>query len=139
MAATPAGAPPRATSSTTDVVALVLGVAGITQLLPGLLAFLAPAAFYDLLAPFPPENHHILRDVGSWQIALGLGALVAIRVPSFRVPMLGLLTLQLTLHAISHLIDIDDADPSWLGPAEFVALAGGALLIGGLFVRELRR
>jgi hypothetical protein len=139
MAATPAGAPPRAATSTTDIVTIVLVVTGITQLVPGLLAFLAPAAFYDLLAPFPPENHHILRDVGSWQIALGLGALVAVRVPSFRVPMLGLLTLQLALHAISHLINIDDPDPSWLGPVEFATLAGGAVLVGGLFVRELRR
>ena len=134
MAATSAGAPARAT----DLTGIVLGVAGLTQLVPGLLAFFAPAAFYDLLAPFPPENHHILRDVGSWQIALGLAALYAIRRPSWRVPMLGILTLQLALHTVSHLIDIDNSDPSWIGPVEFAALAGGVVLLGGLFLKELR-
>ncbi len=134
MAATSAGAPARAT----DLTGLVLGVVGLTQLVPGVLAFVAPGAFYDTLAPFPPQNDHILRDVGSWQIALGLAALLAIRRPSFRVPMLGVLTLQFALHAISHLIDMDDPDPSWLGPVEFATLVAGTLLIGGLFLKEAR-
>ena len=134
MAATSAGAPARAT----DVTGLVLGVAGLTLLLPGLLAFVAPGAFYDALAPFPPQNDHILKDVGAFQISLGLAALAAVRVRAMRVPMLGVMTVQFALHAISHLIDMDEPDPAWLGPVEFAALAAGAVLVGGLFVKELR-
>jgi uncharacterized protein YjeT (DUF2065 family) len=135
MAATPAGARPRAS---TDLVGLALGAAGVSLLVPGLLAFFAPGAFYDLLAPFPPQNDHIMRDVGSWQIALGLAAAVAVKRRSWRVPMLAIVTLQLGLHAISHLIDIGNSDPSWVGPAEFVALAVGTLALAGLLAREHR-
>jgi hypothetical protein len=136
MAVTSAGADQRAS---TDLVGLVLGVVALTLLVPGLLAFVAPGAFYDLLAPFPPQNDHVLRDVGSFQIALGLAALLAIRVQSFRVPMLGVATLQLALHTISHLIDVGDSDPAWVGPVELALLAGGVVLVGGLFVKEMRR
>jgi uncharacterized membrane protein len=135
MAATSAGAPTRAT---TDLTGIVLGVVAAAQVLAGLLGFLAPGAFYDLVAPFPPENHHVLRDVGSWQIALGLAAAVAVRRRSWRVPMLAILTLQYALHAISHLIDVGDADPSWIGPAELVLLAVAALALAGLLIREHR-
>ena len=134
MAATSAGASARAT----DLTALVLGVAGITLLVPGLLAFLAPGAFYDTLAPFPPQNDHILRDVGAFQVALGLAALLAIRRPAMRVPMLGVLTAQFALHTISHLIDVGDSDPAYVGPVELALLASATLLIGGLFVKEVR-
>jgi hypothetical protein len=136
MAAMPAGAETR--TSTTDLTGIVLGVVAATQVLPGLLAFVAPGAFYDLVAPFPPENHHVLRDVGSWQIALGLAAAVAVRRHSWRVPMLAILTLQYALHAISHLIDVGDSDPAWIGPAELVALTIAALALAGLLVREHR-
>jgi hypothetical protein len=136
MAAMPAGAETR--TSTTDLTGIVLGVVAAAQVLPGLLAFVAPGAFYDLVAPFPPENHHVLRDVGSWQIALGLAAAVAVRRHSWRVPMLAVLTLQYALHAISHLIDVGDSDPAWIGPAELVALTIAALALAGLLVREHR-
>ena len=134
MAATSAGASARAT----DLTWLVLGVAGITLLVPGLLAFFAPGAFYDAVAPFPPQNDHILRDVGTFQVALGLAALLAIRRPAMRVPMLGVLTLQFALHAISHLIDVGDSDPSYVGPVELALLAAGTIVLGGLFVKETR-
>jgi hypothetical protein len=139
MAATPASASASAPARAgTDLTGIVLGVVAAAQVLPGLLAFLAPGAFYDLLAPFPPENHHVLRDVGSWQIPLGLAAAVAVRRHAWRVPMLALLALQYTLHAISHLINLGDADPAWIGPAEFVLLAVAALALAGLLVREHR-
>jgi hypothetical protein len=132
---TPAAAPARAG---TDLTGIVLGVVAAAQVLPGLLAFVAPGAFYDLVAPFPPENQHLIRDVGSWQIALGLAAAVAVRRASWRVPMLAIPTLQYGLHTISHLIDIGDAEPAWIGPAEFVILAVATLALAGLLVREHR-
>ena len=129
---------PTATPERADLVGIALGIVAATQIVPGLLAFLAPDAFYDLLAPFPPQNDHILRDVGSWQIALGVAAAVAVRRRSWCVPMLAIVTPQLGLHTISHLIDIGNSEPAWVGPAEFVTLAVGTLVLAGLLVRERR-
>jgi uncharacterized protein YjeT (DUF2065 family) len=121
------------------LVPVVLAVVAAAQILPGLFAFLAPGAFYDTVAPFPPENHHVLRDVGTWQIALGLVALLAIRRPAWHVPILGVFALQYGLHAVSHLIDIDAADPDWNGPVTFALLTLAALVLAALAVREARR
>jgi hypothetical protein len=132
------GEPPSATLLRM-LVPVVLAVIAAAQVLPGLAAFIAPGVFYDTLAPFPPENHHILRDVGTWQIALGLVALLAIRRPAWHVPILGVFALQYGLHAVSHLIDIDGSDPSWNGPATFVGQLLAAVVLAGLFLREARR
>lgn len=136
MAAVPA-APPR--HARTDAVDIVLLVAGLAQLLPGLMAFLAPGAFYDQIAAYPPENAHFIKDLGSWQIALGAAALVAVRRPAWRAPMLGLLALQVGLHAISHVIDVDRAEQAWQGVSAIVLQAVGFLVLAALFVRERGR
>jgi hypothetical protein len=134
MAASTAGAEARAT----DLTGVVLAVVAATQVLPGLLAILAPAAFYDLVAPFPPENAHVVRDVGSWQIALGVAAAVAVVRRSWRVPMLAILALQYALHTVSHLIDVDRSDPAIVGPVELALLAAGTLILVALLLRERR-
>ena len=118
------------------MVRAVLVIAGLGQLLPGLLAFVAPGAFYDALAGYPPENHHFIVDLGSWQIALGVAALYAASRPDWHVPMLGILALQYGLHAVSHVIDVNDAEPSWQGPFALVVEAVGVVVLGGLFLRE---
>ena len=122
-----------------DLVDVTLLVAGLTQLLPGLLAFFAPGAFYDLIATYPPENAHFAKDIGSWQIPLGLAALAAIGRPALRPFMLGVLALQYALHAVSHAIDVDLAEPASMGWVTLVALVLGAVLVGGLAAREARR
>jgi hypothetical protein len=38
----------------------VLLVLGLAQVVPGIVAFVAPGAFYDALAAYPPENDHFL-------------------------------------------------------------------------------
>ena len=43
--------------------------------------------------------------------------------------MLGLIAIEYALHAINHLLDIGDADPSWVGYSDF---AGIALLAAAL-------
>ena len=119
-----------------DVVTITLVVVGLAQLLPGLLAFLAPGAFYDVLAGFPPRNDHFLRDVGSWQIALGAIALFGARRPAWRQPLLALLALQYLLHGISHLVDVGDSDPAWQGPFALAVQVLGFVVLTALFLRE---
>jgi hypothetical protein len=130
-----------ATSTTNrlDVVTVTLLLTAGGQLLTGLIAFLVPGTFYEAIGPYPPENGHFIKDLGSWQIALGVAGLLALRRPSWRTPMLGILALQFGLHTVSHVIDVDRADPSWQGPAALVLMALGFVVTGGLFLRERRR
>jgi hypothetical protein len=126
-------------SAGTDLVAAVLIVAGVTQLITGVVALVAPGAFYDVIAAYPPENHHFLMDLGSWQIALGAIAVYGARRPDWRVPLLGLVGLQYLLHAIPHAIHVSDPEKGWQGPFALVAQLLGALLLLGLFARERGR
>jgi hypothetical protein len=126
-------------SARTDVVPLVLAVVGVTQVATGVLAFFVPGVFYDLAAGYPPENHHFLRDVGSWNLALGAIALYGARRQQWHVPLLGFLALQYVFHTVSHIIDVGDADPSWHGPFGLVTQAFGAVVLTALFLRERNR
>lgn len=128
----------RAARTRADLTTTVLLVVAAAQLLPGLLAFLAPGAFYDLLAPYPPENAHLSKDLGAWQIALGAAALIAARRPDWRVPMLGVLALQYGLHTVSHAIDADVSDPAWNGPAVLALQAVATAVLLALLVKERR-
>ena len=57
--------------------ALLIGAA--SQLVPGVWAFVATAGFAGTVAQFDPYNQHYLRDVGAFQIGLGVAACVALR------------------------------------------------------------
>ena len=137
MATVQQPAPPARTRA--DVVTVVLFVVGVQQLATGVLAFVAPGTFYDVLAGFPPQNDHFVMDLGSWMIALGAIALYGARRESWRAPLLGLLALQYGLHTVPHVLHVDDAQETWQGWFALVALAAGALLLAGLFLRERAR
>src|SRR4051794_8007053 len=49
---------------------------------------ISPHAFYKAVGPFGELNRHYIRDVATFSAALGVGFLVAIRRPSWRVPLL---------------------------------------------------
>lgn len=56
--------------------------------------------------------------------------------PGWRVPALAFGALHWALHAVSHLLDIGDSDPEWLGPFGFIAItpaprSWGAAVAGG--------
>ena len=123
-------------SAGADVVTIALVVAAATQLATGLLALFAPGAFYDLFASYPPENGHFLKDLGSWQIALGLLGLYGARRPDWRLPLLALLGLQYALHTASHIVDAGEAEEGWMDTFAIVTLGFGAVLLLGLFLRE---
>jgi hypothetical protein len=53
---------------------------------------------------------------------MGAALLLAVRRPSWRVPVLFLVTLQYALHTLNHLVDIGNTDPGWLGPFNFFSL-----------------
>lgn len=121
------------------MVPAALLVSGISQLVVGVWAFVSPGSFYDTLATYPPENDHFLKDVGSWNLALGIAAIVAARTPSWHRGMLGVLAVLYGLHALSHAIDLDQADPESMGIVTLATLVAAAALFLGLFLRERTR
>jgi hypothetical protein len=101
--------------------ALVL-LAGVSLLI-GLYMAIAPSSFVDKVAPFGSgADDHFLRDLATYQIAVGAALLLAVRRVSWRIPVLFVALLQGVLHSINHLADIGDTDPGWLGPFDFFSL-----------------
>jgi hypothetical protein len=126
-------------SARTDAVTALLLLVGAASLITGAWLFLAPGSFYDVIATYPPQNDHFLRDVGSFQVALGAAAVYGARRASWRAPMLAILALQYALHTVSHLINIDDTDPQSLGAVNFALLLGVTVLLTAFFVKEQGR
>jgi hypothetical protein len=112
----------------------LLVVFAVSQIALGLTQWIVPGTFFDRIGPFGPRNDHYLGDVASWYIALGVTVLAAAGRRSWRVPILTFAALQYSLHSLNHLIDVGEADPGWLGPADLVAL----VLTAGLLVWMLR-
>lgn len=83
-------------------------VAGVAFLLLGVWAMVAPQAFFDSVAVFPPYNQHFLQDVGAFQIGLGAVLLLGVAAPAngLGVALLGV-GIGSAAHTISHLIGHD--------------------------------
>jgi hypothetical protein len=112
----------------------ILWALGAVQLLTALSLALLPGSFYEALADFGPRNDHDLRDMSAFYFAAAVALFVAARRPSWRVPVLALVGMQYSLHAVNHLIDVADADPGWVGPFDVVALVA----IAGVCALALR-
>jgi hypothetical protein len=92
----------------------------------------APHAFYSKVGPFGVQNDHYIRDTATFSAAIGVGALVALRRASWRVPVLVISTVQFALHSVNHLVDIGNAHPHWNGYFDFFSLAAATLLLAWL-------
>jgi peptidoglycan/LPS O-acetylase OafA/YrhL len=103
--------------------------AGALHLAAGLFMAIAPRSFYDQVGTFPPFNAHYLRDLATWYVALGVGLLLAVRRPAWRLPLLVLAVVQYALHVVNHVIDIGDPESAWKGPVTVVALALVAVVL----------
>jgi len=115
---------------------LALGAAQI-----GLFAWMvvSPSTFFNAIADFGPLSTHDIRDAAIFPLAVGVGLLVSVRLPLWRVPALAITAIWYIAHAVNHLVDIGDADPGWIGPFDFVALLStGALLVWLAFVAHGR-
>jgi hypothetical protein len=114
----------------------LLIVFAAAQLVLGALLWLTPGFFYDEIGPYGVRNDHYMGDLATWHLALGAAALVAVRRTGWRVPVLALAFAQYALHSLNHLIDVGEADPEWLGPANVVALVLTALVLGWMLRTE---
>jgi hypothetical protein len=116
----------------------LLVVFAAVQLLLGVALWAAPGFFHDEIGPYGPRNDHYMGDLATWYLALGAAALVALRRSAWRVPVLALALAQNTLHAVNHLLDVGEADPEWLGPANLVSLVLASLLLAWMLSAERR-
>ncbi len=114
----------------------LLIVVGVTQLVLGLLLWLVPGFFFDEVGPYGTRNDHYMGDLATWYLALGALALASVRRQGWRVPVLALAFAQNALHAVNHLIDVSEADPSYLGPVNLVLLVLTTLLLGWMLRQE---
>ena len=111
---------------------LVLVLAGVFFLAPGIWAFVAPHSFYDQLAPFPPYNRHLLHDIGAFQIGSGAALLLAVRWTDARFVVLAGAAAGAIAHVASHLIDDD------LGGKDTDVFVFGALAVLLVIAAALR-
>jgi hypothetical protein len=114
----------------------LLVVFAVAQLVLGALLWLAPGFFFDEIGPYGVRNDHYMGDLATWYLALGALALVAVRHSAWRLPVLALAFIQYALHSVNHLIDVGDAHPKWLGPANLVSLVVTCVLLGWLISAE---
>jgi hypothetical protein len=109
-----------------------VGAFGVYHLVLALFMVAAPRVFFTNVGPFEAANVHYIRDTATFNAAIGVALLVAVRRPSWRVPVLALTTLQFVLHSINHLVDIGRAHPVWLGYFDFFSLFAATLLLAWL-------
>jgi hypothetical protein len=114
----------------------LLAIFAAVQVLTGALLWLTPGFFHDEIGPYGVRNDHYMGDLATWHLALGAAAFVAVRRTGWRVPVLAIAFVQLALHTLNHLIDVSEADPDWLGPANLVSLLLATLLLGWMLRTE---
>jgi hypothetical protein len=114
---------------------LVVGIAVFAVLELALAVFMAasPHAFYTAIGPFGTFNAHYLRDVASFEGAIGIALVLSLRRPSWRAPVLALTTIQYALHSLNHLLDIGHAHPAWTGYFDFFSLAAATVVLAWLW------
>jgi hypothetical protein len=117
----------------------LLALFAAVQLLIGAGLWLAPGFFHDEIGPYGVRNDHYMGDLATWYLGLGAAAVVAVRRTGWRVPVLALAFIQYALHSINHVIDVGEADPGWLGPANLVSLLLATLLLGWMLRTESER
>jgi UPF0716 family protein affecting phage T7 exclusion len=106
------------------------------QVVTGALLWLTPGFFHDEIGPFGARNDHYMGDLAAWYLALGAVAFVAISRATWRIPVLAMSFIQYALHSLNHLIDVGEADPEWLGPADLVSLVLVTVLLGWMLRTE---
>jgi hypothetical protein len=121
-----------------DVAAWILGFIGLYLVGLSLLGLISPGTFFNEIGPFGERNDHYIRDAMTFQIALGILALLAVRQRALRLTAIGLVGLNFCLHGLNHLLDIGEADPEWVGTADFIGLALGTVALVWLFFRVRR-
>ncbi|WP_063127676.1 hypothetical protein [Nocardia fusca] len=111
---------------------IVLLGAGGTFTLLGLWAALLPTDFLSVVANYGPPNTHLARDFAACALTFGFALLVADRRPGWRTPALTVTAVWNGAHTVSHLVDIGQATPYFVGPLEAVLLLATTVVFAAL-------
>lgn len=95
---------------------------GLYHLALGAFMLIAPRAFYEEVAAYPPYNDHFIRDISTFYLALGALLVVAAARRAWQVPLLVFALVQYALHVLNHVWDVSDTEPAWLGPFNLISL-----------------
>lgn len=110
------------------VVIATLVIYGVYSTVGGLVMLFAPGFMFDTIGGFGVRNGHYIFDLASFELPLGLMYFAAIKWPGWRTPTLAFATAHYVLHSISHLIDIGNATPPWVGVFDFIMIAVGTVV-----------
>jgi hypothetical protein len=110
-----------------------VGVLAAYELVLGLWMAIAPRFFYDQVAAFDSYPPHFIRDVATWQIALGVTLAVAATRANWRAPLLAFAALQTGLHAINPWVDVNEASSLGMGLFDAISLTVLTALIVALW------
>lgn len=114
---------------------LILVAAGVYNVLLGGLALVAPDTFFDDIGRYGVENSHYVGDVGAFQLAAGIGLLLAVNRPTWWAPLLWVGALWFGLHALNHAFDTDEARSSARGWFDTVGLA--VVAVGSAYLAQV--
>ena len=117
----------------------LLYAAALFHLAVGLWQAFGTQSFGAAVAPFDGFNAHDLRDFATFYLALGVALLVVARRPEWRFPVLALAALEYALHTLNHAVDVGNAEPAWVGPADLAAVGFGTVLFAYLAWRTRPR
>jgi hypothetical protein len=102
---------------------VTLVAAGVYNVVLGFLALVAPDTFFDDIGRYGVENSHYVGDVGAFQLAAGIGLLLAVNRPTWWAPLLWVGAIWFGLHAINHAFDTGEARSDARGWFDTLALA----------------
>jgi hypothetical protein len=98
---------------------LLIGLAALATIAPGLFAMLAPETFFNAVALYPPYNRHFIHDIGAFMLGLGAGLAFALVLTDALLVGLAANAVGAVAHFISHLVDRDlggaPSDPTTFG------------------------
>lgn len=117
---------------TDRLVAVAIAGLGATFTALGLWAAVHAESFGGTVADFGPRNDHLVHDYAAASVAIGLGLLVAAYRRSWRVPVLSVAALWNGFHAVSHIVDHDEASTATLGTGVVILLVGATAVLAVL-------
>jgi hypothetical protein len=105
----------------------ILVVIAAYHVVTGLLALVAPDAFFEQIGHYGVENSHYVGDAGAFILAFGVAVGISVARPAWRPPILWLGALWYGFHAINHLFDTGEARSEARGWSDTILIAlGGA-------------
>jgi hypothetical protein len=87
------------------VIRVILALAAVEQIVPGLLLLFAPGWFFENIGNFPPFNRHYMGDTGAFTLGLGLGLVFALRDPARYRGAIAAVAIGNLVHLANHLYD----------------------------------